>query len=131
MAEEQLPTVEAETVEAVANNFEAQRVSRSHEFHKARLFHGTTHEFKPGDIIDSQSSMSPWAYSTPDQDTATSYASLRNNQDGGSKSPRVYEVEAQKRDRWHGTHGPDGPVKEVRSKKGLKVLREITPQESN
>lgn len=64
-------------------------MSRSEEFRKSALYHGTTHPFEIGDIVDKGVRGGAWA--TTYLGTASQYAAKRSYDRGGE--PKVYTVE--------------------------------------
>ena len=116
------------------------------DFHESRLFHGTVHPFKPGDMITPDPQHHEHAYATESVDYAKDVAHNRVynswedkkkenptwNMPGGKQwkdyqaetPPRVFQV-APASDMEDASKEGGGDAKHYRSRTGFRVIKEI------
>jgi hypothetical protein len=106
-------------------------MSRSEEFRKSALYHGTTHPFEIGDIVEPRMSgfKNFMAFAAEDPRAASVFAAAKARKH--DLPPRVFTVEPLEDDDSYATEEGLGGMIISRSKKGFRVTGKATPTEKD
>jgi hypothetical protein len=108
-------------------------MSRSEEFRKSALYHGTTHPFEIGDIIEPRQRpggfREPLAFAAEDPRAASVFAAAKALKH--DLPPRLFNVEPLEDDETHKTEEGLGGMMISRSKRGFRVTGKATPTEKD
>ena len=102
-------------------------MSRNEEFRNSALYHGTTHPFEVGDIVEPRNL--PAAFAAEDPRAASVFAAAKARKH--DLPPRLFQVEPLEDDDTYTSEEGIGGMKISRSRRGFRVTGESTPTEKD